>query len=92
MAGKTCVFVDKVVPVLLCTPQIPHDLGSNPSRRGRKTMTNRLSYSTAPRKILDAGTGGEEKKGSWTKRRENGGRGRNLRGRGEDGNRRTIMP
>jgi hypothetical protein len=28
-------------------PQIPHNLGSNPGRRGEKPATNRLSYSTA---------------------------------------------
>jgi hypothetical protein len=33
--------------VPLCQPQIPHDLGSNPGRRGGKPATNRLSYGTA---------------------------------------------
>jgi hypothetical protein len=33
--------------VPLCAPQIPHDLGSNPGRRGGKPATNRLSYGTA---------------------------------------------
>jgi hypothetical protein len=33
--------------VPLCPPQIPHDLGSNPGRRGGKPATNRLSYGTA---------------------------------------------
>jgi hypothetical protein len=37
----------KPAPVPLCTPQIPHDLGSNPGRRGGKPATNRLSYGTA---------------------------------------------
>jgi hypothetical protein len=34
-------------PVSLCPPQISHDLGSNPGRRGGKPATNRLSYGTA---------------------------------------------
>jgi hypothetical protein len=38
----------KPAPVPLCAPQIPHDLGSNPGRRGGKPATNRLSYGTAP--------------------------------------------
>jgi hypothetical protein len=37
----------KPAPVPLCSPQIPHDLGSNPVRRGGKPATNRLSYDTA---------------------------------------------
>jgi hypothetical protein len=37
----------KHAPVPLCTPQIPHDLGSNPGRRGGKPASNRLSYGTA---------------------------------------------
>jgi hypothetical protein len=37
----------KPAPVPLCPPQIPHDLGSNPGRRGGKLATNRLSYGTA---------------------------------------------
>jgi hypothetical protein len=37
----------KPAPVPLCPPQIPHDLGSNPGRRGGKPATNRLSYGTA---------------------------------------------
>jgi hypothetical protein len=39
----------KPAPVPLCPPQIPHDLGSNPGRRGGKPATNRLSYGTAYR-------------------------------------------
>jgi hypothetical protein len=31
----------KPAPVLLCTPQIPLDLGSNLDRRGGKLATNR---------------------------------------------------
>jgi hypothetical protein len=60
LAGETSVFTEKIVLLLLCTPQIPHDLGSNPSRRGPKAMTNRLSYSSAHRKKLDARTGRQE--------------------------------
>jgi hypothetical protein len=37
----------KPVSVPLCPPQIPHDLGSNPGRRGGKPATNPLSYGTA---------------------------------------------
>jgi hypothetical protein len=37
----------KPAPMPLCPPQIPHDLGSNPGRRGGKPATNRLSYGTA---------------------------------------------
>jgi hypothetical protein len=37
----------KPAPVPLCPAQIPHDLGSNPGRRGGKPATNRLSYGTA---------------------------------------------
>jgi hypothetical protein len=37
----------KPAPVPLCPPPIPHDLGSNPGRRGGKPATNRLSYGTA---------------------------------------------
>jgi hypothetical protein len=37
----------KPAPVPLCPPQIPHDLGSNPGRRGGKPATNRLNYGTA---------------------------------------------
>jgi hypothetical protein len=37
----------KPTPVPLCPPQIPHDLGSNPGRRGGKSATNCLSYGTA---------------------------------------------
>jgi hypothetical protein len=37
----------KPAPVPVCSPQIPHDLGSNPGRRGGKPATNRLSYGTA---------------------------------------------
>jgi hypothetical protein len=37
----------KPATVPLCRPQIPHDLGSNPRRRGGKPATNRLSYGTA---------------------------------------------
>jgi hypothetical protein len=37
----------KPAPVPLCPPQIPHDLGSNPGRRGGKPTTNRLSYGMA---------------------------------------------
>jgi hypothetical protein len=37
----------KPAPVPLCPPQIPHDLGSNPGRRGGKPATNRPSYGTA---------------------------------------------
>jgi hypothetical protein len=37
----------KSVPVPLCPPQIPHDLSSNPGRRGGKTASNRLSYGAA---------------------------------------------
>jgi hypothetical protein len=33
--------------VPLCAPQISHDLGLNPGRRGGKPATNRLSYGTA---------------------------------------------
>jgi hypothetical protein len=36
----------KPAPVLLCSPQMPHDLGSNPDHRGGKPATNRLSYGT----------------------------------------------
>jgi hypothetical protein len=38
----------KPAPVPLYPPQIPHDLGSSPGRRGGKPATNRLSYGTAP--------------------------------------------
>jgi hypothetical protein len=41
----------KPAPVPLCPPQIPHDLGSNPGRRGGKPTTNRLSYGTAFRAL-----------------------------------------
>jgi hypothetical protein len=34
----------KPAPVPLCPPQIPHDLTSNPARRGGKPATNRLGY------------------------------------------------
>jgi hypothetical protein len=34
-------------PVPLCLSQIPHDLGSNPGRRGGKPAINLLSYGTA---------------------------------------------
>jgi hypothetical protein len=34
----------KPAPMPLCPPQIPHDLGSNPGRRGWKPATNRWSY------------------------------------------------
>jgi hypothetical protein len=37
----------KPAPVPLCPPKIPHDLGSNPGRRGGKPATNRLSCGTA---------------------------------------------
>jgi hypothetical protein len=37
----------KPTPVSLCPPQIPHDLGSNPSRRDGKLAVNSLSYVTA---------------------------------------------
>jgi hypothetical protein len=37
----------KPAPVPLCPPQIPHDLGSTPGRRGGKPSTNRLCYGTA---------------------------------------------
>jgi hypothetical protein len=38
----------KPVPVPLCPPKIPHDLGSNPGHRGGKPAANRLCYGTAP--------------------------------------------
>jgi hypothetical protein len=47
LAGETEVLGRKPTPVPLFPPQIPHDLGSNPGRRGEKTATNRLSYGTA---------------------------------------------
>jgi hypothetical protein len=34
----------KLAPVLLCSPEIIHDLGSNQGLRGGKPVTNRLSY------------------------------------------------
>jgi hypothetical protein len=37
----------KPAPMPLCRPQIPHDLLSNPGRRGGKPATNRMSYGTA---------------------------------------------
>jgi hypothetical protein len=37
----------KPAPMPLCPPQIPHDLTSNPGRRGGKPEINRLSYGTA---------------------------------------------
>jgi hypothetical protein len=37
----------KPAPVPLCSPQIPHDLGSNPARRSGMPATNRLSYGMA---------------------------------------------
>jgi hypothetical protein len=37
----------KPAQVPLRPPQIPHNLGSNPGRRGGKPATNRLSYGTA---------------------------------------------
>jgi hypothetical protein len=37
----------KPTPVPLCPPQIPHDQGSNPGRRGGKPATTCLSYGTA---------------------------------------------
>jgi hypothetical protein len=43
----------KSAPVPLRPPQIPHDLGSNPGRRGGKPATNRLSYGTAIRLSLN---------------------------------------
>jgi hypothetical protein len=39
-------YSEKTCPSATCPPQIPHDLGSNPSRRGGKPATNRLSYGT----------------------------------------------
>jgi hypothetical protein len=42
----------KPASVPLCPPQIPHDLGSNPGRRGGKPATNRLSYGTALKETL----------------------------------------
>jgi hypothetical protein len=37
----------KPAPVALCPPpQIPHDLGSNPSSRDEKLATNRMKYGT----------------------------------------------
>jgi hypothetical protein len=42
----------KPAPVQLYPPQIPHDLGSNPGRRGGKPATNRLSYVTAQNEEL----------------------------------------
>jgi hypothetical protein len=41
----------KPAPVPLCPPQITHDLGTNPDRRGRKPSTNRLSYGMALHKV-----------------------------------------
>jgi hypothetical protein len=38
----------KPASVPLCPPQIPHNLSSNPGRRGWKPATNLLSYGTAP--------------------------------------------
>jgi hypothetical protein len=40
----------KPVPVLLCPPQIAHDLrlGSNPGRRGGKPTKNHIIYGRAP--------------------------------------------
>jgi hypothetical protein len=51
LAGKTEVLGEKPAPVLLCPPQIPHNLGSNPGRRGGNPEPIRLSYgmtSTTP--------------------------------------------
>jgi hypothetical protein len=46
----------KPAPVPLCPPQIPHDLGSNPGRRGGKPATNRLSCGTASTSCLTPNT------------------------------------
>jgi hypothetical protein len=46
----------KPAPVPLCPPQIQHDLGSNPGRRGGKPATNRLKYGTALQTEEDAVT------------------------------------
>jgi hypothetical protein len=45
----------KPAPVPLCPPQFPHDLGSNPGRRGGKPATNRLSCGTALTNSLSQG-------------------------------------
>jgi hypothetical protein len=37
----------KTAPVLLCPPETPNDLGSNPGRRCWNSVTNRLSCGTA---------------------------------------------
>jgi hypothetical protein len=34
-------------PAPLCPPEVPHDMTSNPDRRGGKPATNRLSCGTA---------------------------------------------
>jgi hypothetical protein len=54
----------KPAPVPPCSPQNPHDLGSNPGSRGGKPATNRLSYGTAEENDLvpqqDSGCRGRE--------------------------------
>jgi hypothetical protein len=39
----------KSAPVLLCPPQIPHELGYSPDCRSGNPMTNRLSYMARPK-------------------------------------------
>ena len=47
--GENRQLGEKPVPVPLCPPQISHglELGSNPSLRGDRPATNRLSHGTA---------------------------------------------
>jgi hypothetical protein len=47
LARETEVLGEDSVPVPLCPSQIPHDLDSNPGRRGGKPVNNRLNYDTA---------------------------------------------
>jgi hypothetical protein len=53
----------KPAPVPLCPPRIPHDLESNPGRRGGKPATNRLSYGTAKKNIKGKMSRGRREEG-----------------------------
>jgi hypothetical protein len=56
------IALRRPVPVPLCAPHIPHNLGSNSGCRSGNLVTNRLSYVSAPGQKVDEGIGREDEK------------------------------